>query len=52
MTSVTIEVDDDMFEALQEFAKETDTNVEQAIVDILEVGLFEHEDESEVVNED
>ena len=50
MTSVTIEIDDDMFDALKECAQETNTSVEQAIIEILELALFEHEDEAEVID--
>ncbi len=45
MTSITIEVDDDMFDALKECAQEQNINVEQIIVEILETELFEHEEE-------
>ena len=45
MTSITIEVDDEMFDALKDSAQETDTSVEQAIIEILELALFEHEEE-------
>ena len=48
MTQITIEIDDDMFDALKECAQDTNASVEQAVVEILEVALFEHEDENTV----
>lgn len=51
MTSITIEVDDDMFEALKDVAQEEDIPIEETIVRILEIGLFEH-DENEAINAD
>ena len=41
-------VDDDMFDALKECAQDTNASVEQAVTEILEVALFEHEDETVV----
>lgn len=47
MIPVTLELDEDMFEALQECAQETGITVEEAAIEVLEIGLFEVEEEEE-----
>lgn len=47
MTSISIEVDDEMFEALQEVAQDASISIEEAVVEVLQDGLFECEDAGE-----
>lgn len=51
MTSISIEVDDEMFEALQEVAQDAGITVEEAVIEVLQDGLFECEDVGEEVEQ-